>query len=288
MREWSLAALAFFASRGKAHRADLFTFSLADGSIYRWTSFDRDVTYGTFTWLAQSPNIQRNSMSVRNTSEVPELEIELTALDNDFAGGVNVKLAIFQSAFDGARVRYELLPIPTTPDPQLALDTSLGPPITMFEGRVGEIQLTAIGATIKVRGDVVVMSQYAPRNEYQTSCQHRFCDEGCTLSAASFTTSGSVGGGSTVSVIAGGIGALAAHGSVTFTSGANAGHKRSIVAADGSGFTLAYPLWFLPEAGDSYDLFQGCDKTLTTCTDTYNNRLHFRGFPAIPDASYAA
>ncbi len=294
MRNWSLAARSFFASRAKGHRADLFTITLADGTAYRWTSLDRDVTYGDFTWLAQSPNLERVSMSVRNTTEVPELQIKLSALDNDFAGGANVKLAIFQGDFDGARVLYEMLPIPGELNPRVALDTSLGPPVTLFGGRVGEIQVTATGATIKGRGDVVIMSQYAPRNVYQTSCQHRFCDAGCTLNAADFTLIGvDVGAGSTVSSIFWG-GTQPANvlqaslGSITFTSGVNKGHKRTIADGNSAGLVLAYPLWFTPAVGDLYDLFLGCNKLLATCTDTYNNRLHFRGFPAVPPASYAA
>ncbi len=294
MRDFSPAAQAFFASRAKGHRVDLFTLTLEDGTIYRTTSLDRVVTYGGDTWIATGPSFQRTSMNVRNTAEVPQLEIRVSALDNDFTGGTNIKLAIYQGDLDGARIRYELLPLPTAPDPFTALDTSLGPPVTMFDGRVGEIQLDAQGAIIRVDGDVSLLAQSAPRNLHTSSCQHRFCDAGCTLSAATFTTTGcDVGAGSTtLSILWGGTlpatPALAALGQVTFTTGANAGHKRSIVFADGTSFLMAYPLWFPPATGDLFDLFQGCDKLLATCTVTYNNRANFRGFTAVPDASYAA
>ncbi len=279
MRHSTLAQRTFFASREPGLRADLFTLELADGVFHRWTSADVPITFSGRTWRAQSPNLELVSLTVRNSTEVPTLELKLSALDHDFAGGNNIKRAIHEGDFDGARLHYQMLPM------QAPGDMSLAPPISLFDGRIGEIDVSATGATLKVRGDVVVMSQYAPRNIYQSSCQHRFCDPGCTLNAASFTTGGAVGGGSNKSVINLGGNPLARFGTITFTTGANAGHKRQIIDANG---TLAYPLWFDPQPGDLFELFLGCDKLLKTCDLTYNNRLHFRGFPAIPDASYAA
>ena len=54
------------------------------------------ITYGGNTWIAQSPNLARSSISVRNTVEVPELKVILSALDNDFVGGSNIKQLIHQ------------------------------------------------------------------------------------------------------------------------------------------------------------------------------------------------
>ena len=283
MRDASAAAKAFFASRQPGFYADLFTLTLKDGLTLRWTSLDIDVTWGPDTWLAQSPNLQRSSLSIRNTSETPNLEIELSALDNDFIGGNNLKQLIWQGALDGARFRLDRLPM-TFPG-----DTSLGPPITLYGGRVGEIELNATGGKITVCGDVVIMAQYAPRNVFQTGCQHTFCDAGCTLAAAAFTVAGVADAGSNRNFIAwGGSGTIYAGGSITFTSGANAGQSRSIRNADGTGLFLVYPLFVTPTAGDAFTAIRGCDKTLTTCTNDFANQLHYRGFPFVPDASYAA
>ena len=35
-------------------------------------------------------------------------------------------------------------------------------------------------------------------------------------------------------------------------------------------------------AGDQFRLLPGCDRTLTTCTNVFNNANHFGGFPYIP------
>jgi uncharacterized phage protein (TIGR02218 family) len=283
MRQASDAAKAFFASRAAGFYADLFTLTLKGGSVLRWTSLDIDVTWGGNTWLAQSPNLERSALSIRNTAETPKLEIMLSAIDTDFVGGSNVKTAIWQGAFDGARMELDRLPM-TFPG-----DTSLGPPITLYAGRIGEIELTAVGAKITVCGDVVIMTQYAPRNVFQSGCQHTFCDAGCTLLASNFTVAGAVGAGSSRSFIAwGGAGTIYRGGFITFISGANAGQIRSIRDADSSGLFLVYPLYVDPVAGDAFTAIRGCDKTLATCTGDFGNQLHYRGFPFVPDASYAA
>lgn len=288
MRASTLAQRTFFASRAPGLRADLFTLEPADGSAHRWTSADVSITVGGHTYLAQSPNLELVSLTVRNTTEVPTLELKLSALDNDFAGGANIKLAIHQGDFDGARLRYQMLPMPA------AGDLSLAPPIPLFDGRIGQIDVSATGATLKVRGDVVIMNQYAPRNIFQSSCQHRFCDPGCTLSEATFTTFDcAIAAGSTMTTIFWGGNrpadqGLLKFGKATFTTGANAGQRRSITLGNAAGFIIDYPLWFVPAVGDLVDVFLGCDKLLATCTNTYNNRAHYRGYPSVPDASYAA
>ncbi|WP_308916787.1 DUF2163 domain-containing protein [Jannaschia sp. LMIT008] len=41
-----------------------------------------------------------------------------------------------------------------------------------------------------------------------------------------------------------------------------------------------------PSIGDKLTLEVGCDKTLTTCRDKFDNRLNFRGCPHIPGADW--
>lgn len=294
-RTISPAALAYIATGAPIYPADLFTLTLRGGSpVYRWTSTDIPISIGLgggapiLTWIAQSPNLERSSLTVRNTVEVPELKVNLYALDNDFVGGSNIKQQIHEGAFDGARLKLERLIMPAPGD------LTLGPPTLMFDGRVGQIQITALGAVIQVKGDLVIMNQYAPRNVFQASCQWTFCDFGCTLSAAAFTTSFTVGGGPALSFLPwsapGNPGAYVL-GKVTMTSGVNIGQQRTIRAADSTGVTVSYPFFTVAAPGDTFDALLGCDKTLNSgsgqdCT-AYVNTQHFRGFQNIPTPEYS-
>ena len=288
-RTISAAALAYLATGAPVYPADLFTITFIGGSpIVRWTSTDIPITINGNTWVAQSPNLERTSLTVRNTVEVPELKVNLYALDNDFSGGANIKQQIHQGAFDGARLKLERLVMPTPGD------LSLGPPTLMFDGRVGQVQVTAVGATIQAKGDVVVMNQYAPRNIFQASCQWTFCDFGCTLSEANFTFGYTIVGPPTLTFLPWSPPTLPAtyvHGKVTMTSGVNVGQQRTIRAADSTGVTVSYPFFNVSDVGDTFNALLGCDKTLNTGSgqdcSAYSNTQHFRGFPHVPSPEYS-
>lgn len=74
------------------------------------------------------------------------------------------------------------------------------------------------------------------------------------------------------------------NGTLTMTSGVNAGLLRAIKSYSGGGFGLweAFPQ---PCAiGDSYAATAGCDKLFTTCQIKFANTLNFGGFPHLPGA----
>ena len=73
-------------------------------------------------------------------------------------------------------------------------------------------------------------------------------------------------------------------GKVTFTSGGNNGLtadiKRYVAATDT--VELFEPLPYDLQIGDTFNVYQGCDKTMETCRDTFSNLDNFRGFPHLP------
>jgi hypothetical protein len=70
-------------------------------------------------------------------------------------------------------------------------------------------------------------------------------------------------------------------------SGANAGVSRTI-AGFTSGVAVSVKLAFLSTAaGGQFQLLPGCDRTLATCTNAFNNAVHFAGSPYIPTPEIA-
>lgn len=72
------------------------------------------------------------------------------------------------------------------------------------------------------------------------------------------------------------------NGTITFTSGANAGLSQDIVYYDVGRFTLFLPMPHPVQVGDTYTAVAGCDKSLQTCRDRFFNLDNFRGSPYIP------
>ena len=72
------------------------------------------------------------------------------------------------------------------------------------------------------------------------------------------------------------------YGLLTFTSGNNAGFSMEVKTFDGSAFELQEPLPYDIQAGDGFDVYPGCDKTLATCRDKFSNVANMRAEPFIP------
>lgn len=296
MRSTSAPLVTFLASRPtEIWVADLFTFTLLDGTVLRYSGADVPVTFAGDTWLNVGPNLDRTSWSGKDTTEVPTMEITLSSTGADFVAG-NIKTMLHNGVFDGATCQLDR-----------AIGQVAGVPlglVTLFSGPVGQIQVGAVTSKITVKGWMIVLQQYMPRNTFQTACIHGLYDPGCTLVRADFTASNVCGAGVTTRRSIGVPGpwllpgAVTAPldklrlGTVTITSGPAGGTKRTAAGVhfDGGGIgyvDFAYPLYATPNAADTMTCTFGCDKTKPTCIGTFDNDQHRRSFPYIPPAEQA-
>lgn len=284
MRFASPELKAFLRSRQACYKADLFTYTLKSGQVFRWGTFDQPVTYGGQTWTAAGPMMSRSRLSIRNSVEVPELDMKLLVRDSDTINGRNIKEQIQNGVFDGATVEMDRVFMPKKGDTSLGL-------VLMFLGRQSPANVKADVISLTAKGDNVLMNQQVPKNVYQTTCLHTFCDAGCTLSAAAFTITNAAGGSTTAGNIVWGslpgAPALYTLGRITFTSGPAAGQVRTVKFSANTGIVPAYPFDNTPLPGDTFSILQGCDRTQATCTTTFANEQHFRGFPYVPPAEMA-
>jgi hypothetical protein len=148
-----------------------------------------------------------------------------------------------------------------------------------------------------VRRNVMkVLNIQMPRRLWQASCTHVFGGPmgGYDRTAGKNTLGVSTGAGlvtmtaaagSTTTVIYGAPSSTIpfALGTIRGKTGANAGYSRGIYGFV-SGSTVSTKLAFLfpVTAGDQFDLLPGCDRTLTTCTNVFQNQARFGGSPYIP------
>ena len=299
MREANASLVAFLATRAPCFKADLFTITLADGSVYTWTSADTDLFVPPYTYYANGPVIDRTKWSVKNTLDVPEMEVRLFSDGTDLPDGRNLKLLVHNGLFDYATFLLSRIIMPTWGD------TSLGA-VDLFEGNVADVQIDALEIVVTAKGANHQLAQYMPRNQYMNSCIHSVYDAGCAPNPgqpgggplrSAYTLSNTVGAGSTRNFIAWGSGtppnyAQFSLGYITFTSGTSAGLTRTIPAGQGlvNGVGLAYPLYTQPEVGDEYTVTYGCNRTRSGAQGCpfFNNTNNYRGFRFIPPAEFGA
>lgn len=155
------------------------------------------------------------------------------------------------------------------------------------KGRIGEVSTSGqqfsselLGLTKKLEKPLV--RQYLP------GCSAAFGDARCGVNTAAYTVSGlieSVDASGLVITDSANITAAVntyAYGLLTMTSGDSSGYSIEIKSSTVGTVTLQQRLPFGVSAGDTFTLVQGCNKSLATCRDAYNNVVNFRGFPYMP------
>jgi uncharacterized phage protein (TIGR02218 family) len=265
--------------------ADAFAFTLRSGLVLCYTNADVTFSYGGNTYLANSVLVDGLKYKASVGLDVDQQQITVAARSTDtIAAGSPFLQSLRDGAFDGCEiVRYRIF------FSDVIGGTAIGA-VTLFKGRLGNVdQIGRTSAKLTVNSDLVLLDIDMPRNIYQPTCLHALYDSGCTLVKNAFGTNGTVGAGSTASVV-NWTGATAnfVQGSITFTSGVNDGVTATVGSASpGSSLTLLYPLQSVPAPGDAFTVYFGCDHTPATCNSKFNNLANFRGFPYVPPPQMA-
>jgi uncharacterized phage protein (TIGR02218 family) len=286
MKSASPALIALLATR-QFYSADLYLFSLVDGTTLHYCGGDRDIVWNGITWSAGGtvgPYFDRKDNKAKCHWKVG-VEVDTLVLDcipgNATVGGESFLSAIRQGVFDGAELTLYRAFMPTYGN------TAAGT-VIMFVGRVAEVDASRSLTTFSINSHLELLNLMMPRNLYQSGCVNTLFDASCTLNMASFGVSGTVLSGSTANVINSTLSQGTGYfnlGQVTFTSGINTGFSRTVQThthGSPSSVSLISPFPSAPAPGDAFTIFPGCNKTQSVCSGTFNNLINFRGFPFVP------
>ncbi|MCI4680170.1 DUF2163 domain-containing protein [Rhodoblastus acidophilus] len=261
---------------------DLFTIWLANGSILTYTNLDLPVSWNGYVYSASAVLVAGLRYKCALGLNVDSQQITISARSTDTLGGVPFMQALQEGAFDGAIIQREkafFSSWATTGGSLVPIGAAI-----MFKGRDSSVdQIGRTTAQITVAADTVFLDIDMPRRVWSPQCTHVLYDSGCSLARGTYSASGAVGAASSQTIIAwSGSSINYAQGSITFTSGANAGVVRTIKTANSAVLGLAYPLPNVPAVGDAFTVAQGCDHTMATCQSRFNNLSNFRGYPFVP------
>jgi uncharacterized phage protein (TIGR02218 family) len=262
------------------HWFDLHTVVTVGGQILRWSATDRAVTINGNTWTI-GPGLQRSRIAIRRGVQVDEMTVTVQANENTLVNSRPLLPLISRGFLDGARWRVSRAFAASADSAPVGL-------LTQFAGRVGDVgKLTRSSTQIRVVSDLDLLNTMVPRNLYQPGCLNTLFDAACGLSEAAARVTSTASSASNANRTTFGHSLAQAAGFfdlgwVAFTSGANAGVRRTVRVHTSGQITTTTP-W--PEAiapGDAFTIVPGCDKSLATCTSKFNNRIRFRGQPFIP------
>lgn len=251
-----------------------------DGVVFGFTDHDRDLTFGSITFQAQTGLEASEAESALGLAvgggEVSGALVADAISEGDIASGLWDGAALETWLVDWRDVTRRLL-----------LDT----------GQIGDISRRGESFTAEIRSLAHLFDQEQGRR-YQALCSAELGDTRCTVSlnAASrrlVTAVASVVDPSTLSILSApafSVGVFAG-GTAQWIGGANDGVRLSIMSHARVGNQEVIALWGPPAqglfAGQSITLTVGCDKRFQTCCSRFNNGQNFRGFPHIPGNDFA-
>ena len=261
--------------------ADLFTITLTDGTVLRWTTADVPLAFSG-TIFEVGPLIKRDKLRFHTGLNVDQVQITIIDDGSVTINGQALVAAAWSNLLDYATVQLEIFLSDS-------FDNTAPGKYTRFVGKFGPCDIEHKTITVPAESYIAQLQATFPKTLILPSCSNRLFDNVCSLLAADYTQSGTVGAGASATQIPlTGISEADGYynlGRVKFTSGANAGQTRAIKSFASGVATLAYPLDHVPATGDAIDVTAGCDKTRSTCQGRFANLAHFRGFPYVPDPS---
>lgn len=242
-----------------------------DGVALHFTDHDVDIVFDGATYKA-STGYTRSTIATERGLSVDDLEIE-GLLDDDQLAERDLRLGLL----DGAEVRIFMV---NWADPAMGM-------IPLRRGTIGEVTLQHNGVfQAELRG-LADRLQQTVIEFYSPMCRADLGDERCGVDIAARGVAGtivSVTDATRFTVSLSGSLAAFTGGLIIFTGGENAGATLEVMSwnAPGNEVTLFMGAVYQLAAGDAFTLVPGCDKTFSTCRDTFDNAVNFRGEPFLP------
>ena len=167
---------------------------------------------------------------------------------------------------------------------------------------MADVEIERSKITFKVKALInVLQQQQMPRRIFQAGCTHIFGNTMCgydrvagknalgiSTGFGAASVMADTGSGQSLIVLASATSFDYSQGSCVELNGANEGITRGIQANGATtNVYLSKPFPFAITVGDMFQLLPGCNHTLTTCNNIFQNILRFGGFPYIPPPEIA-
>lgn len=243
-----------------------------DTVVEGYTSHDKDLTVGGVDYLssagyAPSAVERGSSMQADNQQVIGIIDADSLSAD-DLRSGI----------YNGARVEV------------LLVDWSTSTQVTkLLVGNFGSVKIEGGQYSVDMHSIEAELAKPIGRT-YGLRCDAELGDTRCGYSLSA--DSGTVASVTTAKRVFVDTGRSEADdyytgGKVEWLTGANAGRVMDVkrYTLGTQTIELFEPMASDISAGDTYEISRGCDKTLETCRDTFDNTVNFRGYPYIPGVS---
>jgi uncharacterized phage protein (TIGR02218 family) len=246
---------------------NLVKITLQNGTVYGYTDHDDFINFDSITNYEPAPGLQKIKMTLSSTSEVSNQELA--------SAWVNVPDGeLLNGEFDSAEIEVSWCNW-----------KNLGyGNFVIFKGKLGEITWTAEG----FKADIFNHMKALEANMgvvFTGNCRHELFSTDSPGNVGACNVTETYTFESVESIIRNRwiftIGSSPADG--TYSNGMMqiGGRKYIIKSQIGNRIELFLPTSYPILVGDGIQLWPGCDKTLATCKNKFNNVVNYGGFPHI-------
>jgi len=288
MKTVSSELLALLTSATQLCIIDLITFTLTDGTVFRYTTLPYTFKVGSYNYIPFACDIGSLKQSIGFNVDSRDLTVYYNSNDAITLNGSSTTLAkaIRADAFNYAVCEHSQVFMT-----KWAFSVSETYKMIIWKGRLQVDSASRSVATLKIKSFTDILTTKTPPNLYQPGCINCTYGTVCGLDEDEWTTSYTVLSGSTKNTIYVSCAKEASYykgGYANFTSGNNYGTSKTIRSHaynSSTGIATIILMWNLasaPSAGDKVSLIAGCDHTMSLCKSRFDNYDNYRGTPYIP------
>jgi len=237
-----------------------------DGQVLGFTTHVQDLTVSGVTYLSAIGSYTATAIRTSSDMAVDNLDVD-AIFDSSSLSEVDLRAGKYDFAqVEIFQVNYA--------------DLTQGV-LKLRRGWLGEVASHGHYFKAELRGLMQALQQTIGR-VYGKRCDADLGDTRCKVNLPGITITSAVTSvasrqqfdGSAVPGRRGGL--------LTWTSGANNGAKMEVHSVSVNTIVLVLPMGYDIAVGDTYTVYPGCDKLLSTCKAVFSNVVNFRGFPYIP------
>lgn len=249
--------------------ATLWKITRLDATVFAFTDHTRDIEYGGNTYLASS-GYAPSAIKTTAALNVDNLEVQSflrssTITDADLLAGLWDYATV-----EIMRINY----------------LSIGDGIEWLrKGTLGNVKTGRTAFVAELRGMTQPLQQTIGRI-FSPGCDANLGDARCGVTIASYTVTGAVtsvtSGHEFTDTSRAEASGYFEGGLLTWTAGNNNTYQMEVKTFASGVFFLQQAMPNAIQIGDTYSVYAGCDKILSTCKTKFSNVINFRGFPHVP------
>lgn len=259
------------------HSCDLYELTLLSGESYRYADYDMNVGAGGKLYPCDKrPLFRRGTIRNNASIEIDKVTVTWTVDESDIVGGLPILQAAHAGMLDDGKLEI--------------LRCYMGSPgevigtVCIFYGEIYVKDGGGLELKLEVKSASQRFKSTFPRNRYYPNCPWTLYGAGCGLLQAAWAATGTVSGGgnreiqTALSFPAG----YYDQGTLQWLTGANAGTISSIKSSGAGRISLLVAPEAAISEGDTFRVYPGCDKSVASCRDKFNNLSNNRATPFVP------